>query len=83
MMDVGYGMFFSDESVLTDVETEAGLLASLVVQDTPVEIASHMKGLSRLGLDQGMIQEIKTVSEEVVAFMRSNVAGYPKSKGQV
>ncbi|TQV90011.1 hypothetical protein IF1G_11320 [Cordyceps javanica] len=83
MMDVGYSFFFSDESVLTDVETKVGLLASLVVQPTPVEAASHVKGLGRLGLDPGIIQEIRAVSEEVAAFILAIVTPRGNSKSRI
>ncbi|OAA74892.1 Carboxymuconolactone decarboxylase [Akanthomyces lecanii RCEF 1005] len=72
MMDIGYGMFFSDDSVLTNVESEIALLASLVVQNTPIEIDSHTKGLSRQGLDYSIIDQIMAVSEEMAAYMRLN-----------
>jgi hypothetical protein len=69
-------LFLSDETVLPAVEGEATLLASLIVQDTPIEIASHTKGLLRLGLDKNMIEQIKLVSSEIAAFMSSHVPEY-------
>jgi hypothetical protein len=76
ILDIGYGLFLSDETVLPAVEGEATLLASLIVQDTPIEIASHTKGLLRLGLDKNMIEQIKLVSSEIAAFMSSHVPEY-------
>lgn len=76
VMDVGYGLFLSDETVLPAVDGETILLASLVVQNTPIEIGSHTKGLRRLGLDEGMVDQIKMVSSEIAAFMRSSVPEY-------
>ncbi|KAB8205713.1 hypothetical protein BDV34DRAFT_225113 [Aspergillus parasiticus] len=75
--EIGYGLFLSDETVLPIVEGETILLASLVVQETPVEIASHTKGLARLGLDENVVDEIKTLSGLMVTFMRSSNPSRP------
>jgi hypothetical protein len=47
---ITYGLFLSDQRILSDVETEITVLAGIMMQNLPRETAWHLRGTRRIGV---------------------------------
>ena len=62
-----YGLFLSDHSVLSEVESELVILTSIMCQGLKAPTIWHLRGLRRLGVSNEIIdkvtQAVRTISE--------------------
>ena len=64
--DIVYGMFYADDTVLSNVDTELITYTAIVSLGLGVTVPNHLGGLLRMGLS---VEEIEGVTEcgEMVA----------------
>ncbi|KAL5116426.1 hypothetical protein ACEQ8H_005662 [Pleosporales sp. CAS-2024a] len=48
--NITYGLYLSDHSILTDIETEMIVVSGIMIQNLPRETAWHLRGMRRIGV---------------------------------
>lgn len=67
--DVVYGLFLSEDSVLSNQEAEMAVLPSILTQNMPLESMGHMNGMLRLGIDRDYLGRIISSVKVIAEFM--------------
>lgn len=71
--DVGviieYGMYMSEFTILGPVETSQIVVAGLIPQDVPIQVAWHMRGLLRNGGTPEDIKYVRNITEKICKEM--------------
>lgn len=67
-INVVYGLFLSDFSVLSDVEVEIGVLAAITAQDIAGPTCWHIRGTQRLGVSKNDTDVILDVVKKCAAW---------------
>ena len=60
---ITYGLFLSDQRILSDVETEITVLAGIMMQNLPRETAWHLRGTRRIGI---RMEDTETLQQCVI-----------------
>lgn len=65
-MDYCYGMYQSERSVLSDLDTSRISLASLVTMDVPKQLSWHMRGFVNLGGTREELEKTLAIAKTIV-----------------
>lgn len=65
-MNYCYGMYQSERSVLTDLDTSRLSLASLVTMDVPKQLSWHMRGFINLGGTRAELVKTLEIAKTIV-----------------
>jgi hypothetical protein len=57
---ITYGLYLSDQRILSDIETELTVLAGIMMQNLPRETAWHLRGTRRIGVS---LEDTETVQQ--------------------
>jgi hypothetical protein len=63
--NISYGLYLSDHSILTDVETELTVLGGIMIQNLPRETGWHLRGTRRIGVSK---EDVETI-QQCVSFL--------------
>jgi hypothetical protein len=75
-----YGLFLSDHSVLSDVESELVILSSIMLQGLSAPTIWHLRGLRRLGVSEEDTELVQQAIEAVATWTGKSVEGWPRVK---
>lgn len=75
-----YGLFLSDHSVLSDVESELVILSSIMIQGLSAPTMWHLRGLRRLGISEEDTELVQQAIEAVATWAGKSVQGWPRVK---
>lgn len=56
---ITYGLYLSDHSTLTDVETEITVLSGIMIQNLPRETGWHLRGTRRIGVSAEDVESLQ------------------------
>lgn len=73
-----YGLFLSDHSVLSAVESELVILASIMCQGLRAPTIWHLRGLRRLGLSAEDVEHVQSAVEAVAKWSGRSTEGWPR-----
>lgn len=73
VVDIVYGLFLSDNAILSNIEAEAVVLSSLIIQGTQLEVSGHRKGLLRQGMNPATVEGVISTVQSVAKFMANSV----------
>ncbi|KAH8690766.1 hypothetical protein BGW36DRAFT_364329 [Talaromyces proteolyticus] len=75
-----YGLFLSDHEVLSAVEAELVILASIMTQGLSAPTIWHLRGLRRLGVNEADTESVQQAIEAVATWSGRSVEGWPRVK---
>jgi hypothetical protein len=75
-----YGLFLSDHEVLSAVEAELVILASIMCQGLSAPTIWHLRGLRRLGVSEDDVESVQKAIEAVATWAGKSVEGWPRVK---
>lgn len=64
---ITYGLYLSDQTILTDVETEMTVLTGIMIQNLPRETAWHLRGTRRIGVSKEDVETLQQCVSSLVA----------------
>jgi len=73
-----YGMYLSDHSVLSPIETELVTLTSIMCQGISAPTIWHLRGLRRLGPSGEDVENVQQAVEAVATWCGRSVEGWPR-----
>ncbi|KAL1967041.1 hypothetical protein VTN77DRAFT_3565 [Rasamsonia byssochlamydoides] len=73
-----YGLFLSDHEVLSAVEAELVILASIMSQGLSAPTIWHLRGLRRLGVSEYDVESVQKAIEAVATWAGRSVEGWPR-----
>ncbi|KAI7832564.1 hypothetical protein BC939DRAFT_433756 [Gamsiella multidivaricata] len=68
-----YGKVLSDTSLISTPETELCLVATLVAQNVPPQLKSHVYGARNVGVPMEQIQQLVVVAESITQWVHSQM----------
>lgn len=71
-----YGLFLSDHTLLSELESEIVILTSIMCQGLRAPTIWHLRGLRRLGVDDGVIDEITDVIHMIARYCGKDPSGW-------
>ena len=71
-----YGLFLSDHSILTDVETQLVTLSAMLCQGYAGPTLWHLRGLRRLGRSAEEVEMVQRAIEEVAVWAGRSIEGW-------
>ncbi|KAH9861327.1 hypothetical protein IAQ61_011064 [Plenodomus lingam] len=77
---ITYGLYLSDHSILTDVETEITVLTGIMMQNLPRETSWHLRGTRRIGVSSEDVETIQQCIELVAQFCSVSLHKVPRVK---
>lgn len=72
-----YGLFLSDHTVLSSVETELVILSAIMCQGLRGPTIWHLRGLRRLGVSAEDVEGVQCVVELVAVWVGRDTKGWP------
>lgn len=66
--EITYGLYLSDRAVLDDWDTEAVVLAGIMIQNLKLETRWHIRGALRVGMGKGDVKAVMEVVRKVAEF---------------
>ncbi|KAK6355954.1 hypothetical protein TWF718_000330 [Orbilia javanica] len=76
--NVVYGLYLSDHTTLSDVETELVVLCSILVQNLNSVATFHLRGARRIGMSQEEVEQIHRCCEKVANFCNTKMDRIPR-----
>lgn len=73
-----YGLFLSDHQVLSAVEAELVILASIMTQGLSAPTIWHLRGLRRLGVSAADTESVQQAIEAVATWSGRSVEGWAR-----
>ncbi|KXL41386.1 hypothetical protein M433DRAFT_140411 [Acidomyces richmondensis BFW] len=67
-IEITYGLYLSDHSILDGVDTELVVLSGIMVQNMRRETGWHLRGIRRIGVNYEDVETIQQCIEKVAAF---------------
>lgn len=64
-IEITYGLYLSDHSILDGVETELVVLSGIMIQNLPRETGWHLRGTRRIGVSH---EDVETI-QQCVSFV--------------
>lgn len=77
-IDVGYGLFCADESVLNTLETELITYTAIACQGLHGPMAGHLGGLKRLNLSLEEAEGVTACAETVAKWEGQDPSPWPR-----
>lgn len=74
---VAYGMFFADDSVLDNLETELITYTAITCQALTLPIQPHLKALQSMGLSMTEIEQVTAGAKKIALWAGSETKGWP------
>lgn len=75
-----YGLFLSDHTVLSPVETELVVLSAIMCQGLRGPTVWHLRGLRRLGVSAKDVEGVQRVVELTAVWAGRDTKGWPTVK---
>lgn len=75
-----YGLFLSDHTVLSPVETELVILSAIMCQGLRGPTIWHLRGLRRLRVSAENVEGVQRVVESVAGWLGRDTTGWPTVK---
>ncbi|KAF3184930.1 hypothetical protein TWF225_005835 [Orbilia oligospora] len=63
-----YGLYLSDHSILSDVETELVVMCGILIQNLTTVAGFHLRGARRIGMSKEEVEQIHICCEKVARF---------------
>ncbi|KAM0711908.1 hypothetical protein Q7P35_001278 [Cladosporium inversicolor] len=79
-IEITYGLYLSDHSILNGVETELVVLSGIMIQNLPRETGWHLRGTRRIGVSFDDVETIQQCIETVAAFCGLQLTRVPRVK---
>ncbi|KAH9836908.1 hypothetical protein Tdes44962_MAKER08388 [Teratosphaeria destructans] len=79
-MEITYGLYLSDHSILDGIDTELVVLSGIMIQNLRRETGWHLRGTRRIGVSQEDVELIQQCIEKVAAFCGLNLNKVPRVK---
>jgi hypothetical protein len=57
-LEITYGLYLSDHSILDPVETELVVLSGIMMQNLPRETGWHLRGMRRIGVGREDVEQV-------------------------
>ncbi|QSZ30457.1 hypothetical protein DSL72_000011 [Monilinia vaccinii-corymbosi] len=76
MKDVIYGLFYADDGVLDNLETELLTYTAIVCQGLPVTIVNHLMGLKRMGVNAAEAEGITKCAQAVAEWAGQDTSAW-------
>lgn len=73
-----YGLFLSDHSILTELETSLVCVASIMCQGLKAPTGWHLRGLRRLGASEDDVRAAERAIKLVAEWTGKNTEGWAK-----
>jgi hypothetical protein len=67
-IEITYGLYLSDHSILSGVETELVVLSGIMIQNLPRETGWHLRGTRRIGVSH---EDVETIQQCVSSCVRN------------
>lgn len=67
-IEITYGLYLSDHSILDGVDTEVVVLSGIMIQNMRRETGWHLRGMRRIGVNYEDVETIHQCIEKVAAF---------------
>lgn len=58
-VEITYGLYLSDRSILDDIDTEIVVLSGIMIQNAKVETGWHLRGTRRIGVSHDDVELIQ------------------------
>ena len=81
--DVVYGMFYADESVLDNLESELITYMAIACQGLPTNVQNHLGGLLRMGLTVEDVEKVTECGEMVARWAGHDLKSWPDVRAVV
>jgi hypothetical protein len=69
-IEITYGLYLSDHSILDEVDTELVVLSGIMIQNLKRETGWHLRGTRRIGVGY---EDVETIQQCVSQILRSPV----------
>ncbi|EME84349.1 uncharacterized protein MYCFIDRAFT_202985 [Pseudocercospora fijiensis CIRAD86] len=79
-IEISYGLYLSDHSILGPVETEIIVLSGILMQNAARESAWHLRGTRRIGVSSEDVETIQQCIEKVADFCGWKLDKIPRVK---
>ena len=76
--EIIYGMFLSDHSILSAVETELVILTSIICQGLRAPAIWHLRGLRRLGVSAADVESVEAATEVIAKWAGKDTQAWPR-----
>ncbi|KAF2722434.1 hypothetical protein K431DRAFT_283862 [Polychaeton citri CBS 116435] len=77
-VEITYGLYLSDHSIIDGVDTELVVLSGLMLQNLKNESAWHLRGIRRLGVKPVDVETIHQCIEKVAEFCGVSMSKVPR-----
>ena len=81
--DVVYGMFYADESVLDNLESELITYMAIACQGLATNVQNHLGGLLRMGLTVEDVEKVTECGEMVARWAGHDLKSWPDVRAVV
>ncbi|KAF7195785.1 hypothetical protein HII31_02920, partial [Pseudocercospora fuligena] len=79
-IEISYGLYLSDHTILGPVETEIIVLSGILMQNAPRESGWHLRGTRRIGVSSEDVEVIQQCIEKVAEFCGWKLDKIPRVK---
>ncbi|KXT17641.1 hypothetical protein AC579_10156 [Pseudocercospora musae] len=79
-IEISYGLYLSDHSILGPVETEIIVLSGILMQNAHRESAWHLRGTRRIGVSSEDVEKIQQCIDRVAGFCGWELDKVPRVK---
>ncbi|KAK6515091.1 hypothetical protein TWF506_007438 [Arthrobotrys conoides] len=76
--NITYGLYLSDHSILSDVETELVVMCGILIQNLNKVTTFHLRGARRVGMSKEEVEQIHVCCEKVASFCGVRVDKVPR-----
>ncbi|WPG98259.1 Hypothetical protein R9X50_00104700 [Acrodontium crateriforme] len=79
-IEITYGLYLSDHSILDGVDTELVVLSGIMIQNLARETGWHLRGTRRIGVSFDDVEKIQQCIEKVAEFCGLRLTRVPRVK---
>jgi len=79
-IEITYGLYLSDRTILDAIDTELVVLAGIMIQNAKVETGWHLRGTRRIGVSYEDVETIQQCIEKAAAFCGLQLTRVPRVK---
>ncbi|KAK5112190.1 hypothetical protein LTR85_011623 [Meristemomyces frigidus] len=79
-IEITYGLYLSDHTILDGVDTELVVLSGIMIQNLKRETGWHLRGTRRIGVSYDDVELIQQCIEKIAAFCGLQLTKVPRVK---
>ncbi|QIW98050.1 hypothetical protein AMS68_003568 [Peltaster fructicola] len=79
-IEITYGLYLSDHSIIGPVETELVVISGIMMQNLKRETGWHLRGMRRIGISYDDVEIIQRCIEKVASFCGLQLTRVPRVK---